>query len=173
MLNTHLSGAAGVVGFVIIQIFLGGKILMTDTVNGGLAGLVGITAGCATMNPAYAIITGLIAGGVCVFASNLCNNMKWDDAVGAVAVHGVCGAWGTLVAGIFFMDDIGNWARIQTQLIGIGTCCAWAFPTALATFTVVSWVTDLRVSTTEEQRGLDFSKHHEAGYPEFQPTLLS
>ena len=80
MLNTHLSGAAGVVGFVIIQLFLGGKILMTDTVNGGLAGLVSITAGCATMNPVFAIATGLIAGGVCVFATSLCTNMKWDDA---------------------------------------------------------------------------------------------
>ena len=173
MLNTHLSGAAGVVSFVVIQLFIGGKILMTDTVNGGLAGLVAITAGCATMSPIYAIATGLIAGGVCVFASSLCNNMKWDDAVGAVAVHGVCGAWGTLAAGIFFMDDIGNMARIQTQLIGIGACFAWAFPAALITFKVVSTIVPLRVSTTEEQRGLDFSEHHEVGYPEFQPTLHS
>ncbi len=173
MLNTHLAGAAGVVGFVIIQLFLGGKILMTDTVNGGLAGLVGITAGCATMNPIYAIITGLIAGGVCVMASNMCTSMKWDDAVGAVAVHGVCGAWGTLAAGIFFMDDIGNWARIQTQLIGIAACFLWAFPMAFITFKTVSAVTALRCSTTDEQRELDYSEHHEVGYPEFQPTLHS
>ena len=173
MLNTHLSGAAGVVGFVLIQLFLGGKILMTDTVNGGLAGLVSITAGCATMSPVYAIATGLIGGGACVFGSKLCTNMKWDDAVGAVAVHGVCGAWGTLAAGIFFMGDIGNMARIQTQLVGIGACFIWAFPVALITFKVVSTIVPLRVSTTEEQRGLDFSEHHEVGYPEFQPTLHS
>ena len=173
MLNTHLSGAAGVVGFVVIQLFLGGKILMTDTVNGGLSGLVAITAGCATMNPVFAIATGLIAGGVCVFATSLCTNMKWDDAVGAVAVHGVCGAWGTLAAGIFFMDDIGNMARIQTQLIGMAACFGWAFPAALITFKGISIVTALRCSTTDEQRGLDYSEHHEVGYPEFQPTLHS
>lgn len=171
MLNTHLSGAAGVVGFVLLKVLLGGKILMTDTVNGGLAGLVGITAGCATMNPLFAITTGLIAGGVCVMASKLCTEMKWDDAVGAVAVHGVCGAWGTLAAGIFYLGDIGNLERIQVQLIGIGCCFAWTFPVALITFKSVSLLTKLRCSTTEEQRGLDYSEHHEVGYPEFQPTL--
>ncbi len=173
MLNTHLSGAAGVVGFVLIKLILGGKILMTDTVNGGLAGLVGITAGCASMSPVCAIATGLIAGCVCVFASNFCTSMKWDDAVGAVAVHGMCGAWGTLAAGIFFMDDIGNWDRIQTQLIGISACFLWTFPAAWVTFKTVSMVTNLRCSTTDEQRGLDYSEHHEVGYPEFQPTLHS
>ena len=99
--------------------------------------------------------------------------MKWDDAVGAVAVHGVCGAWGTLAAGIFFMDDIGNMARIQTQLIGMAACFGWAFPAALITFKGISIVTALRCSTTDEQRGLDYSEHHEVGYPEFQPTLHS
>lgn len=171
LLNTHLAGAAGVVGFVVVQLILGGKILMTHTVNGGLAGLVGITAGCATMDPNYAIVTGLIAGGVCVFATHLCTSMKWDDAVGAVAVHGVCGAWGTLAAGIFFQDDICNIARIQTQLIGIGACFMWAFPMAWLSFQSVSMLTKLRCSTVDEQRGLDFSEHHEVGYPEFQSTL--
>ena len=173
MLNTHLSGAAGVVGFVLLQSMMGGKILMTDTVNGGLAGLVGITAGCATMNPVYAIITGLIAGAVCLLASKMCTSMKWDDAVGAVAVHGVCGAWGTLAAGVFYIGDIGNLERIQTQLVGIGACFIWTFPAALLTFEVVSLLTKLRCSTTDEQRGLDYSEHHEVGYPEFQPTLHS
>ena len=173
MFNTHMAGAAGVVGFVMLQALMGGKILMTDTVNGGLAGLVGITAGCATMNPFYAILTGLIAGAVCLLASKVCTQMKWDDAVGAVAVHGVCGAWGTLAAGIFYIGDIGNLERIQTQLIGIGACFAWTFPAALLTFEVVSLLTKLRCSTTDEQRGLDYSEHHEVGYPEFQPTLHS
>lgn len=149
----------------------GGKILMTDTVNGGLAGLVGITAGCATMHPTFAVVTGLIAGVVCVLATGICTKMKWDDAVGAVAVHGVCGAWGTLAAGMFFMDDVANVARMHTQLVGILACFTWTFPAALITFKTVSMVVNLRVSTTEEQRGLDFSEHHEVGYPEFQPTL--
>lgn len=60
---------------------------------------------------------------------------------------------------------------VETQLIGVGACFLWAFPVALLTFKFVALLTSLRVSTTEEQRGLDFSEHHEVGYPEFQATL--
>ena len=171
LLNTHLAGAAGVVGFVGLQLLVKDKILMTDTVNGGLAGLVGITAGCATTDPQMAIVIGLISGGICVVASSFCLAMQWDDAVGAVAVHGVCGAWGTVAAGIFFAGDLFNWERISTQLIGVLACLAWTFPTALIAFGAVSFVTALRCSTTDEQRGLDFSEHHEVGYPEFQAMM--
>ncbi|QEG20245.1 ammonium transporter [Mariniblastus fucicola] len=172
LLNTHLAGSAGVVGFVLTKIlFLDGKLLMTDTVNGGLAGLVGITAGCATMSPAYAVATGLAAGVICVAASAACLRWKWDDAVGAVAVHGVCGAWGTLAAGLFLKGDMYNWDIVSVQLIGIAACAAWTFTMAWTAFKVVSMVIELRVSTTDEQRGLDFSEHHEVGYPEFQATL--
>ena len=171
LLNTHLAGAAGVVGFVGTRLISGSKILMTDTVNGGLAGLVGITAGCATSDPLCAIVTGIIAGVLCVIATDLCIRAQWDDAVGAVAVHGVCGAWGTIAAGIFFAGDLFNPARIMVQVLGVATCFAWTFPTALIAFRSVSLLTSLRCSTTDEQRGLDFSEHHEVGYPEFQATL--
>lgn len=171
MLNTHLSGAAGVVGFVLTRILTGGKLIMTDTVNGGLAGLVAITAGCASMSPTYAIVTGLSAGLICVIASYACLAQKWDDAVGAVAVHGVCGAWGTLAAGMFLEGNLYSWEIVSVQLMGIGVCFAWTFIMAIIAFQVVSIVIDLRVSTSDEQRGLDFSEHHEIGYPEFQAKL--
>ena len=171
LLNTHLSGAAGVVGFVGTRVLSGGKMLMTETVNGGLAGLVAITAGCATMEPVYAIVTGLSAGIICVGATALSTQLKWDDPVGAVTVHGVCGACGTLAARMLFGDQIFNVALMKTQLIGILACFAWTFPVAYLTFKTVSVLTNLRVSTTDEQRGLDFSEHHEVGYPEFQQTL--
>ena len=171
LLNTHLSGAAGVVGFVLTRTLFGGKLLMTETVNGGLAGLVGITAGCASMSPPYAVLTGLLAGTICVAASSYCVRRKWDDAVGAVAVHGVCGAWGTLAAGMFFAGDLFSFERIMIQVTGIGACFLWAFPAAYLSFQFVSALTDLRVSTSDEQRGLDFSEHHEVGYPEFQSQL--
>lgn len=171
LLNTHLAGAAGVVGFVLTRITIGGKILMTETVNGGLAGLVSITAGCATMEPAFAIVTGLSAGMICVAATAMCTKLKWDDAVGAIAVHGVCGAWGTLAAGMFFAGNLFNIALIKIQLLGITACFLWTFPVAWITFKVIAVLTDLRVSTTDEQRGLDYSEHHEVGYPEFQATL--
>ena len=172
LLNTHLSGSAGVVGFVLAKtIFSDGKLLMTDTVNGGLAGLVAITAGCASMSPTYAVLTGLCAGAICVAATAMCLRMKWDDAVGAVGVHGVCGAWGTLAAGLFLTDNMFNMDIITVQLIGMATCAVWTFTTAWVAFKLVSIIIDLRVSTTDEQRGLDFSEHHEVGYPEFQATL--
>ncbi|MEO1526384.1 MAG: ammonium transporter [Planctomycetota bacterium] len=170
-LNTHLAGAAGVVGFIMARVIFGGKLLMTQTVNGGLAGLVGITAGCATMDPAYAVATGLAAGFVCVIAMSLCEPLQLDDAVGAIAVHGVCGVWGTLAAGMFYEGDLMNMARVQTQLLGITAAFLWAFPTSWVTFKIISAIVDLRCSSMDEQRGLDFTEHHEVGYPEFQGQL--
>ena len=171
LLNTHMAGAAGVVGFVLTRTILGGKILMTETVNGGLAGLVSITAGCATMTPTCAVTTGLLGGCICVLASAYCQKRCWDDAVGAVAVHGVCGAWGTLAAGMFYGEVLFNSANMLAQLTGIAACFLWSFPAAWLTFKVIAAFTKLRVSTTQEQRGLDFSEHHEVGYPEFQTQL--
>ncbi|MEM9586841.1 MAG: ammonium transporter [Planctomycetota bacterium] len=170
-LNTHLAGAAGVAGFVITRVVFGGKLLMKQTVNGGLAGLVGVTAGCATMDPLHAILAGAIAGCICVVAMTVFEPMQIDDAVGAVAVHGICGLWGTLAAGIFYEGDIMNMARIQTQLLGIAAAFLWAFPMSWLTFKVISVVVSLRCTSMDEQRGLDFSEHHEVGYPEFQATL--
>ncbi|MEM9827589.1 MAG: ammonium transporter [Planctomycetota bacterium] len=170
-LNTHLAGAAGVVGFVLTRVILGGKLLMTQTVNGGLAGLVGITAGCSTMDPMMAVVVGLIAGCVCVVAMTLTEPMQIDDAVGAIAVHGICGVWGTLAAGIFYEGDMFNMARIETQVIGVSAAFLWAFPTAYLTFKTISVIVDLRCSSMDEQRGLDYSEHHEVGYPEFQAQL--
>ena len=172
-LNTHLSGAAGVVGFIIARVLFGGKLLMTQTVYGGLAGLVAVTAGCTTMDPGFAIATGLIAGVVCVVATSLCEPLKLDDAVGAIAVHGMCGVWGTLAAGMFYEGDLMNFARIQTQLIGIAAAFAWVFPVAWLTFKSISAVVNLRCSSMDEQRGLDYSEHHEVGYPEFQAQMHS
>jgi ammonium transporter, Amt family len=171
VLNTHLSGCAGVVGFVMMRMILGGKLLMTHTVNGGLAGLVGITAGCATMSPTYAIITGLLAGMVCVIAMSLLDPLMIDDAVGAIPVHGACGIWGTLAAGIFKEGDMYNWGIIQTQLIGIAACGLWTFATSWVMFRLIKLFTTLRCSSVEEQRGLDYTEHHELGYPEFQASL--
>ena len=170
-LNTHLAGAAGVVGFLVTRVLVGGKLLMTQTVNGGLAGLVAVTAGCATMDPTYAVLTGAIAGCVCVAAMSICEPLRLDDAVGAVAVHGVCGVWGTIAAGLFYAGDLFSMERVEIQLLGIAAAFAWTFPTAWLTFKGVSVITSLRCSSMDEQRGLDFTEHHEVGYPEFGGQL--
>ena len=74
---------------------------------------------------------------------------------------------------MFFADDLFNIGRVGIQLQGIAVCFLWTFPMALLAFKTVSLIVTLRVSTTDEQRGLDFSEHHEVGYPEFQATLHS
>ena len=146
--------------------------LLTETVNGSLAGLVGITAGCATMVSGFAVLTGLIAGLMVGPGSRLLLSLKLDDVVSAVPVHAFAGAWGTLAAGLFYTGDLFDPQRITVQLLGIVVAFAWAFFAALILYMVVSLTAGLRAPPLHEQRGLDVSEHAELGYPEFaQPHL--
>ncbi|MEO4047885.1 ammonium transporter [Pseudomonas sp. CAU 1711] len=170
-LNTHLAAAAGALGAVLALRGTASPVLLSTTVNGSLGGLVGITAGCATMLPGFALFTGLVAGFLVVFGMRLLDSLRLDDVVGAVPVHGFAGVWGTLAAGLFYTGDPFNWGRVGVQLLGVGAAFAWAFPLALALYFVLSRSIGLRTSTQHEQRGLDYSEHAEAGYPEFSQTL--
>jgi len=171
-LNTHLSAASGAMGALIAMLLSRKPILLTDTVNGSIGGLVGITAGCATMEPVFAIVTGMVSGIVVVIGSKLLEMVKLDDVVGAVSVHGFAGAWGTLAAGMFVTGDLFNPMQIGVQLIGIIVAFAWAFPLAWLTYFILQKTIGLRASTLDEQRGLDYTEHYEIGYPEFQSQSL-
>jgi Amt family ammonium transporter len=171
-LNTHLAAAAGAVGAVVAMAILYQRILLTQTVNGSLGGLVGITAGCASMDPFYAVVTGLIAGVLVIAAAEVMERRRLDDVVGAVAVHGVAGAWGTLAAGMFQTGKLFDLDQIIVQLIGIGAAFAWAFPIALIVYRLIDSTIGLRASSQHEQRGLDFTEHYELGYPEFAKDQL-
>lgn len=166
-LNTHLAACAGAVGTVVYCILGRQPILLTSCVNGALGGLVGITAGCATMDPQYAILTGFIAGILIVPSTKLLLSLKIDDVVGAIPVHGICGAWGTIAAGLFYQSDMFNSERIVTQFVGVGAGFVWAFFASLILFHLVNLAIGMRVDSEHEQRGLDFTEHHEVGYPEF------
>jgi len=166
-LNTQLAASAGAVATVLLASIMGRPVLLTETINGSLAGLVGITAGCATMSPGFAIVTGLIAGVVCVFGQQLLLRMKLDDVVGAVSVHGFAGAWGTIAAGIFYLEDPFNSTRILIQIIGVISAFAWTFLSALSLYLLIAMFIGLRASAMHEQRGLDLTEHAEIGYPEF------
>jgi Amt family ammonium transporter len=166
-LNTQLAASAGAVATVLLASIMGRPVLLTETINGSLAGLVGITAGCATMSPGFAIATGLIAGVVCVLGQQLLLRMKLDDVVGAVSVHGFAGAWGTIAAGIFYLDDPFNSTRILVQVIGVLSAFAWTFLSALSLYLLIAMFIGLRASAMHEQRGLDLTEHAEIGYPEF------
>lgn len=167
LLNTHMAGAAGAVGAIVLSVLMRQPILLTSTVNGSIAGLVAITAGCASMQVPYAIVTGAIGGGLSVLGVMLLEKLRLDDVVGAVSVHGICGVWGTLAAGLFLTGNMYNPQQIMVQLAGIGAAFVWVFASAFLMYFMISVVFGLRVSSMHEQRGLDITEHGEIGYPEF------
>ena len=144
---------------------------LTTAVNGGLGGLVAITAGCATMTAPFAILSGLLGGVIAALGSRLLLRFRLDDVVDAVSVHAFCGVWGTVAAGLFFTGDLFNPERIIVQLIGVVAAFAWSFPVALLSFKLIDRIWGLRVNAIHERRGLDISEHYETGYPEFQTDL--
>jgi Amt family ammonium transporter len=141
--------------------------------NGALAGLVSITAPCDAVTPAAAIIIGAIGGILVVLAVLFIDHiLKIDDPVGAVSVHGVCGAWGTLAVGLFNMESGlfygGGISQLGIQLLGVLACFAWAFGLGLVMFVLISKTIGLRVSEEEELKGLDIGEHGMEAYGGFQ-----
>lgn len=171
-LNTQLAAACGVMGAIAALRFSHKPILTHNIVNGSLGGLVAITAGCATMDPRFAMLTGLTAGIIVVATSRLLEHMQIDDVVSAVPVHGFCGVWGTLAAGLFYEGNLFDPHIFVVQFVGAAAAFLWAFPTAYLAFRLLKSITGLRSPTLHEQRGLDFSEHDEVGYPEFQKQAL-
>jgi Amt family ammonium transporter len=145
-----------------------GKSEISMSLNGALAGLVGITAGCANVSPLSAVVIGAIAGVIVVMSVLFIDQkLKIDDPVGAISVHGVCGAWGTLAAGLFNMGGT-SMSIIGVQLVGIVACFIWTFGTAFAMFKVIAMTNGLRVSPEEELEGLDYTEHGGVAYPDFE-----
>ncbi|MGV0886996.1 ammonium transporter [Acinetobacter venetianus] len=171
-LNTHLAACAAAATYMILALIQSKAVLIRYTINASLAGLVAITAGCATMSPLYAVITGAFAGLLITFVPQLLEKMQLDDVVDAVAVHGVCGAWGTIAAGIFLESNPFNLNVIGVQALGVGAAFIWGFGVAFIMFKILDKVLGgLRVSQQHEQRGLDYTEHAELSYPEFQRDL--
>ena len=167
--NTNLAACAGAVVAMFTSWIKFGKPEVGMTLNGALAGLVGITAGCANVMPGSAIIIGSVAGLLVVLAVVFFDRIRIDDPVGAVSVHGVCGAWGTLAAGLFNMGGT-SMSIIGVQLLGIAACFAWTFTTAFAMFKLLDKIVGLRVSPEEELEGLDMTEHGGVAYPDFGVT---
>lgn len=170
VLNTHLAACAGAVGYMLAAKFLNQAILLTRTVNGSLGGLVGITAGCASMDPQFAIATGLLAGILATVGSQMLAALKVDDVVDAVSVHGLCGAWGTIAAGMFYAGDLFDMARIGVQTLGVVVAFIWGFGIAFTLYYLLDITIGMKASPLHQQRGLDITEYAEIGYPEFQNT---
>lgn len=165
--NTNLAAAAGAILAMTTSWIMFKKPDISMSLNGALAGLVGITAGCANVSPGSSIIIGGIAGILVVLSVVGFDRIRIDDPVGAVSVHGVCGAWGTLAAGLFNMEGV-TVKIIMVQLIGIGSAFMWAFGTAFILFKIVDMAHGLRVSREEELAGLDVGEHGMEAYHDFQ-----
>ena len=169
--TTTLAAAAGAFSAMLFTWMKFGKSDIGMTLNGALAGLVGITAGCANVTAISSVIIGLIAGVLVVLSVLFFDKIKVDDPVGAVSVHGVCGAWGTLAAGLF--DSAGfSMHTIGVQLIGIAACFIWALGAGLILFKAIDLVIGMRVTPEEEMVGLDFSEHGANAYADFQTVHL-
>ncbi len=165
--NTNLAAAAGSITAMFTAWTLFKKPDAGMALNGALAGLVGVTAGCATVSPTSGIIIGGIAGVLVVLSVMFFDRIRIDDPVGAISVHGVCGAWGTLAAGLFNMDGV-TIKIILTQLTGIGAAFVWSFGCAFILFKILDKTVGLRVSREEELEGLDIGEHGASAYHDFQ-----
>ena len=171
-LNTHLAACASAVAYMIYALLRGKAILIKTTINASLGGLVAITAGCASMTPIYAVITGACAGLVVSIMPYFMEKLRLDDVVDAVTVHGFCGAWGTMAAGLFLENNMFNSDILIVQALGVVSAFAWGFGVAYIVFKILDVVMGgLRVDKQEEQRGLDYTEHAELSYPEFQKDV--
>jgi ammonium transporter, Amt family len=170
--NTFLAGCLGAIACLGVSWLKFGKPDVGMSLNGTLAGLVAITAPCATVTPLGSVMIGAIAGVLVFFAVLFFDAIKIDDPVGAISVHGVCGAFGTIASALFHENlftgaEFDMMGQLMTQLIGVGTAFVWTFPTAFILFKVISMTIGLRVSREEEIEGLDLAEHGANCYPDF------
>ena len=174
VLITNLAAAAGGLGALITTWIWYGKPNLAQTLNGCLAGLVSITAGCGNMTAGGAVLAGLIGGIIVVFSIEFIEKkLKIDDAIGAASVHGVAGVWGTLVIGLWGVDgdtgiglfNGGGAAQLGAQAIGVLAYAVWAIALSFIVLGILKATLGLRVSKEVEIEGLDISEHGSIAYP--------
>ncbi len=175
MVNTNMAAAAGAIAALLVTLAKTRRWDVGMGINGALAGLVGITAPCAFVSGGASIIIGAIAGVIVVFSIFGLENMRIDDPVGAVSVHGVNGLWGLLALGLFAdgtYDAVGLFygggtEQLVAQAIGAAVVLSWAFIGGLVLFKVLDLVMGIRVSPEEELAGLDIEEHGTPAYANF------
>ena len=159
IVTTALAAAAGGITTIAVAWFVTKKPDLSMALNGILAGLVGITAGADQMTILGAVIAGGIGGAIVVFAILFFDNLKIDDPVGAISVHGVVGMWGTVAVGLPFLTMEGAGAPILVQLIGTLAISGFAFAFSLIVFGILKATIGVRVEEEEEVKGLDVAEH--------------
>jgi Amt family ammonium transporter len=167
--TTNLAGAAGTVVALLVSWFRFGKPSLSFALNGALAGLVAITAGCDLVTDSGAIVIGSLAGLLLVYSVTFFDNtLRIDDPVGAVSVHGICGAFGTLMVGFFAKETGllygGGDSQLISQIIGVVSSAAWALASGFILFKILKATIGLRVPKRIEEEGLDVYEHGESAY---------
>jgi len=177
--TTTLAAAAGAIGATIVSTLTSGKPDLTMIINGILAGLVSITAGCGDMTLAGAWFAGLVGGIIVVFSVAALDAAEIDDPVGAFSVHGVCGVWGTIVIGLWGTAVQGDGAGmglfngggitlLLVQALGAAAYAIWTLVTCWIAWSVIGGLFGgIRVSEEEETQGLDIGEHGMEAYPDF------
>ena len=180
--TTTLAAAGGAIGATVISTLTSGKPDLTMIINGILAGLVSITAGCGNMTMVGSWIAGLIGGIIVVFSVAALDAAGIDDPVGAFSVHGVCGVWGTVVVGLWGIKGMspedfsvgiglfngGGFSQLGIQALGAGAYAIWALVTCWIAWSVIgAMFGGIRVTEEEEINGLDIGEHGMEAYPDF------
>jgi Amt family ammonium transporter len=173
-LNTSMAAAAGCLAATAVAWVALGKPDLSMILNGTLAGLVAITAPCASVTVPSALLIGLIAGVLVVYAVLFFDSVKIDDPVGALSVHLVNGAFGTLAVGLFATEGGlffgGGIDMLVTQAIGVAAFGAMVFTLSAVVWFGLKLTIGIRVSAEEEQEGLDLGEHGAEAYPGFVPS---
>ena len=180
--TTTLAAAGGAIGATVISTLTSGKPDLTMIINGILAGLVSITAGCGNMTMVGSWVAGLIGGIIVVFSVAALDAAGIDDPVGAFSVHGVCGVWGTVVVGLWGVKGMspedfsvgiglfngGGFSQLGIQALGAGAYAIWALVTCWIAWSVIGALFGgIRVTEEEEINGLDIGEHGMEAYPDF------
>ncbi len=169
--TTNLAAAAGALVATVLGWYFAGKPQLPWALNGALAGLVSITAPCAFVTPAEAVLIGALGGLIMYIGVNTLESFEIDDVVGAIPVHGMCGVWGTLSIGLFHMETGlfhgGGVDQLISQVIGIVGVAVFVLVASGIMFTVLRATVGLRVPAEAEAIGLDIYEHGQIAYPEF------
>jgi Amt family ammonium transporter len=180
-LTTNLAAAAGAVSGILTAWVVLKKPDLSMMLNGVIAALVAITAASGFVAPWAAIVVGLVSGVIAVVGVIWVEGLKIDDPIGAVAVHGMSGIWGTLACGLFTVPALasnlatgrgglvytGSFHQLGTQLLGVAVVGVWTFSTSFAVLWTMKKLWGIRVHDDAETAGLDVSEHGMWGYPEF------
>ncbi|HOO23102.1 MAG TPA: ammonium transporter [Clostridia bacterium] len=179
VMTTNTSAIAAIITSTVVSWIFIGKPDLGMTINGCLAGLVAITASCAYVSVGSSLIIGAIAGIIVVFAVVLFDKLKIDDPVGATSVHLVCGVFGTLCVGLFAQEGVtslatenglffgGGFRLLGVELLGVVTVGAFVFATTALVWIALKKTVGIRVTVSEELRGLDIGEHGNVAYPDF------